>query len=114
MFPLPHIRKPTPVQRDTRSVIANRDLQGSRKECVAATHPVQQPKTFLSDLRRKIRLFQRLVVRTFDADSNQSDFGKEGERRTYLIYYVDEGLGVAPAETTDDVALVLTREDRLN
>ena len=41
VFPLPHIRKPTPIQRVAGPVIGDRDLQGTRKERVAATHPVQ-------------------------------------------------------------------------
>jgi hypothetical protein len=63
MYPLPHIRKPTPVQGHTRSVITNGGLQGSRKKCMAATHPVQQSEGFLSGMWGKIRPVQRLVDR---------------------------------------------------
>ena len=36
------------------------------------------------------------------------------EYRTYLIYHVDESLGVVPMEALEDVPLILIREDSFN
>ena len=49
VFPLPHTRKPTPVQRIAGPVIGDGDLQSAWKERVVATHHVQWFETFLPD-----------------------------------------------------------------
>ena len=37
-----------------------------------------------------------------------------GIMSTYLIYHIDKGLRVVPKEATNRVAIIFTREDRLN
>jgi len=44
----------------------------------------------------------------------QSTGFRDARRGTHLIDHVDEGLGVAPLEATDNGDLISTREDRLD
>jgi hypothetical protein len=64
VFPLPHIRKPPPVQRGAGSVITDENFQGPWKKCVMTTGPVQRFETLLSDPWWKLGHIQGLVDRT--------------------------------------------------
>ena len=86
MCPVPHVRKPTPVQGDTCSVITNGDLQSRRKKRMVAAHPVQEFEAFLPDPWWEFEPVQRFVCR------------------------VDKGLGVAPMEGTNHIPFIATRE----
>ena len=114
MFPLPHVREPTSIQCGAHSVVANGDLQGFRKKCVAPTRPVQGFETFRSDLRREVELVQCLLIEFIDINFDHPDFAKKRRFGMYFVYHVDKGLGIVPLEEIDRVGPILVREDRLN
>ena len=101
MFPLPHIPKPTPVQRLGRSVIANGDFQCSRNKYVGTADPVQRFDAMLSGLWRKFGHGQCLVDRGRRCPLRLTIFREEKERRIYLVHHVDESLDVIPTKGID-------------
>ena len=54
---------------------------------------------------RERRSGRRQVIRMYP---------RKEEFRAYPVYHIDDGLGIVPAEITDRLELILTREDRPN
>lgn len=79
-FSLPHVSVPAPVARVAGPIVVGLDLEGARHNFVVTTRPVQQSKTSLSGLRRKIGRIYHLVNRTANGNFSQEVCGDKVER----------------------------------
>jgi hypothetical protein len=81
---------------------------------VLTAHSVQQFEALLPDLWQEMDPVQCLVSGHEGVRFNRSDIAMRSEGGTCLVYHIDEGLRIIPAEAVDRVTLVLTRGDCLD
>ena len=104
MFSLPHVRKSAPERCVTGAVVANRNFQGSWKNCMAAAYPVQQLEAFFF---APIPGYLANPVPSWKNSPMSTSISMSG-CKTCLVYHINKCLCVVPKEGMDHAALIPT------